>query len=77
MPYELVSPYATCELEAVVVVQVIVALEEEVGFADTAEIAGGLTTLLTVTEMLPDVVFNPAASAATPAGGYGDTAEGR
>jgi hypothetical protein len=52
-------------LEAVVVVHVIVAPEEEVGLADTAEIAGGLMTLLTVTEILAAVVFNPAESVAT------------
>jgi hypothetical protein len=52
-------------LDAVVVVHVIVALEADVGLAATAEIAGGLTTLLTVTEMLAAVVFNPDESVAT------------
>jgi hypothetical protein len=52
-------------LDAVVVVHEIVALDEEVGLAETAEIAGGLMTLLTVTEMLAEVVFNPAESVAT------------
>src|SRR5579872_3841917 len=51
-PYELVSPYATWDEEALFVVQLIVALEAVIPEALTPEITGPATGLFTVTVIL-------------------------
>ena len=61
-PYAAVVPYSTCELAAVLVVQVTVSLEALTDAALTPEITGGL---LTVTETVALVVIFPDASVMT------------
>src|SRR5438128_2227393 len=61
----MVEPYSTRESELSSVVQVMVAPEDVMPDAWTAEISGGVTSLATATAIAADVVELPAASRAT------------
>jgi hypothetical protein len=62
-PYALVVPYATWEVDAVLVVQIMEALEKPIEAAETVEIAGGLLSTVTVMALL--VALLPAVSIPT------------